>query len=85
MSDNWVVQNLENALDTWNEKLAEIWLLHACEVAAGTHHADDKEQHEQGKPYRLQRPVDVNDDFPYRTALKGFGGFSRASPYGRSR
>ncbi len=25
MSDNWVVQNLENALDTWNEKLAEIW------------------------------------------------------------
>lgn len=27
MSDNWVVQNLENALDTWNEKLAEIWTL----------------------------------------------------------
>ncbi len=27
MSDNWVVQNLENALDTWNEKLAEIWQL----------------------------------------------------------
>lgn len=27
MSDNWVVQNLENALNTWNEKLAEIWLL----------------------------------------------------------
>ena len=25
MSDNWVVQNLHNALDTWNEKLAEIW------------------------------------------------------------
>ena len=25
MSDNWVVQNLENALDTWNSKLAEIW------------------------------------------------------------
>ena len=25
MSDNWVVQNLENALDTWNEKLSEIW------------------------------------------------------------
>ena len=25
MSDNWVVQNLVNALDTWNEKLAEIW------------------------------------------------------------
>ena len=24
-SDNWVVQNLVNALDTWNEKLAEIW------------------------------------------------------------
>lgn len=24
-SDNWVVQNLQNALETWNEKLAEIW------------------------------------------------------------
>lgn len=27
MSDNWVVQNLVNALDTWNEKFAEIWTL----------------------------------------------------------
>lgn len=27
MSDNWVVQNLENTLNTWNEKLAEIWQL----------------------------------------------------------
>ncbi len=27
MSDNWVVQNLQNALDTWNGKLSEIWLL----------------------------------------------------------
>lgn len=27
MSDNWVVQNLENALETWNSKLAEIWTL----------------------------------------------------------
>ena len=27
MSDNWVVQNLENALNTWNSKLAEIWTL----------------------------------------------------------
>ena len=27
MSDNWVVQNLQNALTTWNEKLAEIWTL----------------------------------------------------------
>lgn len=25
LSDNWVVQNLENALDTWNSKLQEIW------------------------------------------------------------
>lgn len=24
-SDNWVVQNLINALDTWNSKLEEIW------------------------------------------------------------
>ena len=27
MSENWVVQNLQNALTTWNEKLAEIWVL----------------------------------------------------------
>ena len=27
MSDNWVVQNLQNALNTWNEKLAEVWQL----------------------------------------------------------
>ncbi len=27
MSDNWVVQNLEHALTTWNEKLTEIWSL----------------------------------------------------------
>ena len=27
MSDNWVVQNLENTLGMWNEKLAEIWTL----------------------------------------------------------
>lgn len=27
MSDNWVVQNLQNALDTWNSKLGEIWQL----------------------------------------------------------
>lgn len=25
MSDNWVVQNLQNALDTWNHKLTELW------------------------------------------------------------
>ena len=24
-SDTWVVQNLQNALETWNEKLSEIW------------------------------------------------------------
>ena len=26
-SDNWVVQNLENALGTWNTKMAEVWSL----------------------------------------------------------
>ena len=25
MSDTWVIQKLENALSTWNEKLSEIW------------------------------------------------------------
>ena len=27
MSGNWVVQNLQNALDTWNAKFSEIWTL----------------------------------------------------------
>jgi len=27
MSENWVVQHLINTLDTWNEKLAEVWKL----------------------------------------------------------
>jgi len=27
VSDNWVVQNLINAIDTWNSKLADIWTL----------------------------------------------------------
>lgn len=27
MSDNWVIQNLENALSTWDSKLSEIWTL----------------------------------------------------------
>ena len=27
MSDNWIVQSLEDALNTWNEKLSEIWQL----------------------------------------------------------
>ena len=27
MSESWVVQNLQDTLSTWNEKLAEIWSL----------------------------------------------------------
>ncbi len=27
MSDNWIVQNLNNALETWNSKMSEIWQL----------------------------------------------------------
>lgn len=27
MSNNWIVENLENALETWNDKLSEIWRL----------------------------------------------------------
>ncbi|MBR6624383.1 MAG: hypothetical protein IKK91_10890 [Ruminococcus sp.] len=27
MSDSWVVQNLQNAINTWNDKLSEIWQL----------------------------------------------------------
>ena len=26
-SGNWIVDNLNSALDTWNDKLAEIWQL----------------------------------------------------------
>lgn len=26
-SNNWIIENLQNALNTWNGKLAEIWLL----------------------------------------------------------
>jgi len=27
LSDNWIVQNLNNALETWNSKMSEIWQL----------------------------------------------------------
>ncbi len=27
MSNNWVVENIQNAIDTWNEKFSEIWRL----------------------------------------------------------
>ena len=27
MSNNWIVGNLENALETWNDKITEIWSL----------------------------------------------------------
>ena len=27
MSDNWIVANLENAFETWNNKMTEIWTL----------------------------------------------------------
>ena len=27
MSNNWIVENIENALETWNEKFSEIWRL----------------------------------------------------------
>jgi hypothetical protein len=27
LSDNWIIANLENAFETWNSKLAEIWSL----------------------------------------------------------
>ena len=27
MSDNWIVQNIQNALEVWNIKLSEIWML----------------------------------------------------------
>lgn len=33
MSDNWVVQNLQNSLNIWNEKLAEVWQLLTMEPA----------------------------------------------------
>ena len=27
MDNNWIVDNLQNALTTWNDKLAEMWTL----------------------------------------------------------
>ena len=27
MSDNWIIQNLQRALEVWNEKLSEIWMI----------------------------------------------------------
>lgn len=27
LSDNWIVQNLNSALSTWSEKMAELWTL----------------------------------------------------------
>ena len=27
MSNNWIVENIQNAIDTWNDKFAEIWRL----------------------------------------------------------
>ena len=33
MSDNWIVQNLENALKTWNDKLSEIWMTISMDYA----------------------------------------------------
>lgn len=33
MSDNWVVQNLENALAVWDAKLTEIWILLTQNIA----------------------------------------------------
>ena len=35
-SSNWVVQNLQNALATWNDKLSEIWLLVTEEFKGGS-------------------------------------------------
>ena len=46
-SDNWVVQNLENALNTWNSKMAEVCrrtgLQHACARGNGQ---DERPCHE---------------------------------------
>ena len=33
MSDNWVVQNLQNSLDTWNKKLAKAWTLLTSQIS----------------------------------------------------
>ena len=47
MSDNWVVQNLQNALDTWNSKLAEIWqiITQSPENFKGEHLGNDDSQY----------------------------------------
>ena len=56
MSDNWVVQNLQKSLSTWNDKLAEVWKLLTqspedfkggaiWKVITDIHGADRKELH----------------------------------------
>lgn len=52
-----------------------------CKRSAGFHHADNKEQHEQGKPYRLYCTVDIDNHIPNCAALKLFGGLGDKFPY----
>ena len=52
-----------------------------CKVTAGTHHAYDEKQHEQGKPDSLQRTVDIYNHIPYRTALELLWGLGNELPY----
>ena len=45
------------------------------------HHADNKEQNEQGKPYRLYRTVDIDNHIPNRAALELLGRLRNKLPY----
>ena len=61
MSDNWVVQNLQNTLSTWNEKLAKASQIHSDYMAVNktmTHTWQDGKTApqrvlEQGYTYRF--------------------------------
>ena len=63
-SDSWVVQNLQNALDTWNKYLSEIWqLINQCQQALeGTGSEILPEIHEN---YFIQKKLEEKDVYTY--------------------
>ena len=58
-SDNWVVQNLENALEVWNGKLSEIWQLitQSPQDFKGWSHLDRDRGHPRRAPGHRLRPA----------------------------
>ncbi len=60
MSDNWVVQNLQNALKTWNEKLAEIWTL---VTQSPQNNTEEEKAETESLINPADRPVAIGDTY----------------------